>query len=379
MNKFLFISYFIIFHLNLLTQEFNAEKIYEIADKSVVVIYAYDENGNISQGSGVIIDRNGLVATNYHVCRGAGKIEVKHYDKTFGDVSILAQDELSDLLILKLNVTFPHILVPAGTNSLKQGQRIFAIGSPEGYENSISEGIISGFRINSNNIRLIQMTAPITEGSSGGAVLNSRGELIGLSTSGQHEGNIYFTVPSDYIYELLETVGIKIENTDKVTKISDYAEEADYLSFGENAYRDNNFEDAEVYYSRHLEKFSNDFGILYKRAYSRFRLKDYQKAIADFTRVLESGTNKVETLFYRGNCYFMSKDYNRAYSDYTSALEIEPDNAEIYYNRGYTNLRLLRYEEAISDWKKAIMLKTEYEKELHPRITVTEELINKRK
>ncbi|MFI5211966.1 MAG: hypothetical protein ACHQIH_03715, partial [Ignavibacteria bacterium] len=82
-----FLPYFV---LPAQTQEdLTADKIYEKINNSIVVVVAYDNVGNIYQGSGVVIDFNGLVATNYHVCKDASRIEIKHYGKEFKNVEII--------------------------------------------------------------------------------------------------------------------------------------------------------------------------------------------------------------------------------------------------------------------------------------------------
>lgn len=345
-------------------EELTADKIYEKVDNSIVVVMAYDNFGNIFQGSGVIIDNNGIVATNYHVCKDASRIEIKHYGKEFKSVEIVKYDEVKDIMILKFaGLTFSPIS-QGNSSSLKTGQRIYSVGSPEGYENSISEGIVSGFRTDENNVKLIQMTCPITDGSSGGAILNSKGELVGLSVSGQHEGNLYFAVPVNDVYELAGTKNLIAENTEPVN----------YYEIGTLANENKNYKDAEIYFSKYLEKFANDVSAYYNRGYARFKLKEYKNAISDFSTVLATdGTS--ESYFYRANCYYSLKDYENALKDYTKALEKQPDNPDIYYNRGYASFRMEDYEEAIKDWQRAIELNPEYVKELSEKIKIAQELI----
>lgn len=349
--------------------DLTADKIYEKVDNSIVVILAYDNNGNVFQGSGVVIDDNGLIVTNHHVCKDASRIEVKHYSKEIKDVEIHKYDEVKDILILRVpGSTFKPIEYGSSTN-LKAGQRVYAVGSPEGYENSISEGIISGFRTDENNVKLIQMTCPITDGSSGGAVLNSKGELIGLSVSGQHEGSLYFAVPVNDVYALL---GME-------TNIAEFTDPVKYYEIGALANENKNYKDAEVYFSKYLEKFSSDASAYYNRGYARFKLKEYSKAISDFSTVLETSGAASESFFYRGNCYYSLKDYKNARLDYTKALEQEPDNSDIYYNRGYANFKLKLYADAVNDWQRAIELNPEYKTELDVKIKIAlEELQNKK-
>jgi len=341
--------------------ELSAEKIYEGAENSVVVVFAYDNKGNEFQGSGVVIDKNGLIATNHHVCKDASRIEIKHYSKIIKNVQVYLFDAVKDILILKTGDYSFTPLVSGNSDNLKAGQRVYAVGSPEGYENSISEGIISGFRNDENFVRLVQMTCPITDGSSGGAVLNSKGELIGLSVSGQHDGNLYFAIPINDVFALLNTSTPVTE-----TKPEDSEQ---LFENGTLAIESKNYTDAEIYFSRHLEKFSNDVNAYYNRGYARFKLKEYNEAISDFSAVLDkNGT--MESYFYRGNCYYSLKEYKKASDDYTKASEQQPVNPEVYFNRGYANYRLKNFKEAANDWNKAIELNPDFKAELEPKIKI---------
>ncbi|MBE2226982.1 MAG: trypsin-like peptidase domain-containing protein [Ignavibacteria bacterium] len=351
-----------------LPEELTPDKIFEKVNNSVVVVLAYDNLGNMFQGSGVVINSDGLIVTNHHVCKDANRIEIKHYNKEIKNVSIYKYDEVKDILFLQ---TDDRTLTPipyGSSSSLRTGQRIYAVGSPEGYENSISEGIVSGFRTDENNVKLIQMTCPITDGSSGGAVLNSKGELIGLSVSGQHEGALYFAIPVNDIYTM---IGIETQ----YTEVSDPVK---YYEIGTQANESKNYNDAEIYFSKYLEKFSSDATAYYKRGYARFKLKEYKKAISDFSTVLQTSETS-ESFFYRGNCYYSLKDYKNALADYNKAIEQEPDNYDIYYNRGYANFRLKNYSEAVSDWQKAVELNPDYKNELDVKIKIAQDEANNKK
>ncbi|HEY3250924.1 MAG TPA: trypsin-like peptidase domain-containing protein [Ignavibacteria bacterium] len=350
-------------------QELSAEKIYDMVNNSVVVVLAYDNTGNMYQGSGVVISNDGWVVTNYHVCKDADKIEIKHYTNEFKNVETIVSDEQKDILILKVkNLSLKPLQSVNGSN-LKPGQRIYAIGSPEGYENSISEGIISGFRNDENNIRLIQMTTPITDGSSGGAVVNSSGELIGLSMSGQHEGSLYFALP---VSEILNLLGTK-------TNITESEDQLNYFEVGTKATEKENYKEAEFYFTKYLDKFSNDFAAYYNRGYARFKLKEYKNAISDFSKVVEYDSSDEKSYFYRGNCYYFSKDFKNAYSDYSRAINLNSYNADLYYNRGFSALKLNNYAAAVKDWEKAIELEPEYSKELAAKINSAKEKLRNSK
>ncbi|KXK55597.1 MAG: Trypsin-like serine protease [Chlorobi bacterium OLB5] len=348
-------------------EELTPDRIFEKVDNSVVVVLAYDNLGNIFQGSGVVI-ADGIIVTNHHVCKDANRIDIRHYSKEIKNVTVYKFDAVKDIMFLKTDDMTLTPVTPGSSSNLRSGQRIYAVGSPEGYENSISEGIVSGSRTDENNVKLIQMTCPITDGSSGGAVLNSKGELIGLSVSGQHEGALYFAIP---VNDILAMINIE----PKYTETSD---PVNYYEIGTIANENKNYQDAEVYFSKYLEKFSGDANAYYNRGYARFKLKEYKKAISDFSAVLEKSQTS-ESFFYRGNCYYSLKDYENALTDYTKALEQEPDNYDIYYNRGYANFRLKKYSDAVSDWQKAVQLNPGYAEELDIKIKIAEDELKTKK
>ncbi len=175
---------------------------------STVMIRTYDQDNNPNgNGSGVIVDANGLIVTNYHVVvRGLyfgvvfeGMDENCHYET----YTVINANPEKDLALIKIHLKTVPIPVDRYSNVVR-GQRVVAIGSPLGLMNTFSDGIISGFR-KSDKCDYIQTTTPISPGSSGGALLNMYGELIGVTSSGFHEGqNLNLAVPGKYVAELME-------------------------------------------------------------------------------------------------------------------------------------------------------------------------------
>lgn len=169
---------------------------------SVVMISMYDRQGEIvGSGSGIAIGKEGYILTNCHVISGKDSFSVRLEDdeKEYIAEGIIKYNYVLDLAIIKI----PRKLIPIpmyeGTESLVRGQKVVAIGSPLGLFNSVSDGIISGFR-KFDNVDMIQFTAPTSHGSSGGALLNMYGEVIGISTAGMNDGqNLNLAVSYDTI------------------------------------------------------------------------------------------------------------------------------------------------------------------------------------
>jgi len=174
---------------------------------SVVLIKAYMDDGGTSQGSGFLISKDGHVVTNWHVIDGSTNIIVKTIDGAMYEVKeVVSSNKEKDLVKIKLNTTkmdFPYL--PLGTDQLKSGQEIIVVGNPLGLESSVSDGIISAIRKVKDYGEIIQITAPISKGSSGSPVVNMNGHVIGVATLAMVEGqNLNFAIPAN------EVLGMKM-------------------------------------------------------------------------------------------------------------------------------------------------------------------------
>jgi hypothetical protein len=168
--------------------------------KSLVVVLTQDHEGNvIAQGSGFFF-KPGLVATNLHVLKRASQGYVKSLFEgvSYKISSIVGFDLKHDICVLKLSEA-GGAPIPLSMDAVAVGDDILVAGNPEGLEASFSKGIVSGIRSGSG---LIQMDAAISPGSSGGPVVNLRGEVVGLAVSSLVEGqNLNFAVPVRYLRE----------------------------------------------------------------------------------------------------------------------------------------------------------------------------------
>ncbi len=192
--------YALLFSVAVQAQDKSLKEIAREISQAVVVIEALDERGSvIGQGSGFIVTPSGAIVSNLHVVQGAASARIKLPN---GDVyktaDIVEVDEVKDIIILKIKgFKLPTVRL-GDSDKAETGDAIAAISSPEGLTNSLSTGVISGVR-RLDTHRVFQLTAPISQGSSGGAVFNLNGEVIGIITyllkSGQ---NINFAVPINY-------------------------------------------------------------------------------------------------------------------------------------------------------------------------------------
>jgi Trypsin-like peptidase domain len=169
--------------------------------QAVVIVEALDARGLVAgQGSGFIVTPTGAVVTNLHVIQGAAQARVKLPN---GDVykteSLVDFDDTKDLAVLKIKGFKLPAVTLGDSDKTETGENIVVISSPEGLTNSLSTGVVSGMR-RLDNLRVFQITAPISEGSSGGALFDGNGAVIGIVTYVLRAGqNINFAVPINYV------------------------------------------------------------------------------------------------------------------------------------------------------------------------------------
>ncbi len=187
----------------------TAQAIAREAFGSTVLMVMEDANGQpLSLGSGFFVGA-GQIASNLHVVEGA----VRGYAKLVGQKTkhdlegITAVDPSRDLVVLKIAVTGSPVLPLGNSDAVQVGEPVYAVGNPQGLEGTFSQGVVSSIREVGAD-KLLQITAPISPGSSGGPVLNSEGEVIGVSVATFRGGqNLNFAIPVNYLKTLLGKEG----------------------------------------------------------------------------------------------------------------------------------------------------------------------------
>ena len=299
---------------------------------STVIIFAYDDKGEfLKLGSGFFISQNGDVITNYHVLEGAESAEVKTSDeKTYTISDIVAVDEKNDIIRLSVNIPSKYVLPLSLSETTPEiGERIIVYGSPLGLENTVSDGIVSAIRDIPDYGRIIQITAPISPGSSGSPVLNMQGEVIGIATFQLVEGqNLNFAIPSERIANLNLAGEKETFTTEEL--------------FGQDSKVNKDSE-----YDQACEK-----------ALYFIEKKEYEKALHYLEIMIKTEISPLKEYIYLaiGNCNNELGNYTKAIEGYKQAICIDPAIATAYSNLGnaYNNLGL--YKDAIEAYKQAILI-----------------------
>lgn len=196
-------------------------KAIEKVDKSVVKIICYDYFGEeMSTGSGFVAFDKNTIVTNFHVIEGAYSVVIQISEEKVVHVEYeLCSSKENDLAILKTKVDLGLTPLKLGNSeSIPKGEEVVAIGSPLGLVNTVSTGVLSG-RVKEECGEVLQFTAPISSGSSGGALFNSKGEVIGVTYASYIDGqNLNLAIPIEDVIELYDNKGQE--------KYKDFAEES---------------------------------------------------------------------------------------------------------------------------------------------------------
>lgn len=222
MYKKLKFLWLILFFLAMGAQAKTAKEIFATVSKSVFTIHVYDKDQKyMALGSGVVVQK-GEIITNCHVVKDAVYYTVGQ-GKNYIVATVLYADVKRDLcLLIAPDIKAPAVKMGSSTK-LQVGDRVFSIGSPEGYELSLGDGLIAQLRPGTQYP--IQTTAPISHGSSGGGLFNEEGQLIGITSAGSETGsNIGLAVPVEWINQLRQQKYLALRgsanNADDVTNQS---------------------------------------------------------------------------------------------------------------------------------------------------------------
>jgi len=323
LSTFLFLLLFLS-ATNTLAQDDLPELVKRIKPSAVAIETFGAKGEKLSRGSGFFIASDRIV-TNLHVIQNATRAEIHLANgKVFPIKGVVATDGEGDLAILNVDVPANQAVpIPMDRTTPREGESIVVIGNPFGLEGSVSNGIVSAVREIPGYGKIIQITAPISPGSSGSPVVNMRGEVIGVATLQAAEGqSLNFAVPSERVAQMKSGV---------VQTFSD-------LSSGAKKSKRSN---AERYYTQGLGFLSRD---------------EWTKAVPYFEKAIEADDDYAEAWYQAGFCYGMLNRHNDALRATKQAIKLRPDWAEAYMNLGASYYALSQYKDAAEAYKQALKI-----------------------
>ncbi len=288
-------------------------QVFDKVKDAVVVVRTIDAKGKMNaQGSGVLLS-SGRVATNCHVVEGGAFYQVGRGNK-FIPATLYAKDGDKDICLLDAKGIEGKPVQLGKAVSLKVGDPVYAIGAPQGLELSLSDGIVAQLR--GGPPPLIQTTASISPGSSGGGLFDREGRLVGLTTLYLEGGqNLNFAMPVEWISEIKPGIRPVVEGRSQTEWL--------------------------------------------KRTTALRKLKDWQGMLDWCLKWAKSKHEKDYAWYCLGNAYGSLERYNDAIDAYRQAIRIVPEFDSAWYNLGLTYFKLKRYDDAIDACRQAVRIEPE--------------------
>ncbi len=303
--------------------------------KAVAIVVVYDSNGNIADtGSGIFVSSDGTLVTNYHVIEGAkGAIVAKMETGAYYTLQHpIGYNKDLDLAVLKFDAKDIPYIKEGDSDKIEIGDKVFTIGSPLGIGNSVTEGIISYPHRSMEGVKdLIQFTAPISSGNSGGGLFNMKGEAIGITA-------MSLTIPSDLKKE------VDAQNLNFAVPINDVRKA---LS-GE-----------EVMFSQDSPEFLYSKGMIAKNK------KDYAESIRYFNKAIDKDDTYIDAYLDLGDVYYEQRQYDLEIQTFEKAIKLDPSNPDSFYYLGTAYEDKGMYDLAIKTYKKVLALKPDYKDALY--------------
>src|SRR4030042_4900047 len=252
-------------------------------EPSIVVILVYNREGKIlGQGSGFFINKEGDVITNFHVLQEASRAVVRTKDgKEYPIKRVLAEDREGDLIRVSIDISEEAVKpLPVAAKLPDVGERVIVIGTPLGFDQTVSDGIVSAVREIPGFGKIIQLTAPISPGSSGSPVINMKGEVIGIATffilAGQ---NLNFAIPGERILRLTPGEGKSLSEWNILRKEQRMAQAEELYALGLEQLLQENWERALVFFTESANRNSDNADTYFQIGYCKAKLGQYLEGV----------------------------------------------------------------------------------------------------
>jgi len=330
---------------------------------SAVAIETFDAKGaTISRGSGFFISNNKII-TNRHVIEKSNRVEVHLMNgKKFTARGVLAIDGEGDLALLQVDI--PQnlaVALPIEKIAPQEGESIVVVGNPFGLEGSVSNGIVSAVRTIPGYGKIIQITAPISPGSSGSPVVNMRGQVIGVASLQAAEGqSLNFAIPSERISQLKINELQTFSSLSTETQKNKRAAAQSLYSQGLGILSRDDFAKAVTYFERAVEIDPNYAEAWYQAGFCYGMLGRHADALKASKQAARIRPDWAETYVNIGASSFALKDYKGAAEAYRQAAKFDADNPDTQYALGLSLNKLNRTDEEILAYKRALALKPDF-------------------
>jgi tetratricopeptide (TPR) repeat protein len=330
---------------------------------SAVAIETFDSRGEkLSRGSGFFVETDRIV-TNRHVLEGAYRAEVHSSSgAVFPVKGVLAVDAEGDIALLKIDAPAPPVRpLSLDKTSPQEGESVVVIGNPLGLEGSVTNGIVSAVRDIPTFGRIIQITAPISSGSSGSPVVNMQGQVIGIATLQITGGqSVNFAIPSERISQLQIATMTSLADLVASTGRNKRAKAVQFFRDGLSFLSKDDCEKALPYFEKATESDSNYAEAWAQTGFCNEKLGRHAEAIEASKKAVTLRPS-AESYFNIGLASYYLKQYKEAENAYRQSIKLDPYNAaDAQYALGLVFRDWGKPDEEIQAYKQAIRLRPDY-------------------
>jgi tetratricopeptide (TPR) repeat protein len=330
-------------------------------ESSIVMIVTYGKEGNmLGQGSGFFIDEKGDVITNSHVLQEASRATIITTDGEEHPIKrVLAEDKEGDIVQVSIDISTEAVRpLPVATKLPEVGERVIVIGTPLGLDKTVSDGIVSAVREIPGFGKIVQVTAPISPGSSGSPVINMKGEVIGIAAffvvAGQ---NLNFAIPGERIARLTLGQGKTLPEREEARTKDLLASAEGLYAMGIRYVWAEDYTRALPYFVETIKRNPGYAQAYFQMGYCLAKLGQYKEALGPYEQAVRINSKDADLLNNLCVAYGMVGRYHDSIESCRQSIQLKSDIAETHNNLGWSYHRLGRYEEAIQSCKEAIRLK----------------------
>jgi len=344
--------------------EENLPALIKRVEPSIIVLLTYNKEGrSLGQGTGFFITKDGDAVTNYHVLKGASRAEAKTSDgKVYPVKKVVAEDEEGDLIRVSIDIP-KEVVHPLSVHPFfpEVGERIVVMGTPLGLEKTVSDGIVSAVREIPGFGKIIQVTAPISPGSSGSPVVNMNGEVVGVVSFFLAPGqNLNFAIPGERIARLSPSDGKPLSEREEARGEEILAAAGQFYSAGRSYLGAGDYEKALPYFAEAIKINPNSADAYFQIGYCLAKLGRYPEAVEPYKESIRIKPDDIDTLNNLCVAYGILGRYQEATDACKQAIRIKADLPEAYNNLGWVYHKLGRYPEAIESCRQAIRIKPDF-------------------
>lgn len=337
----------------------TSSEIFRENERSIAAVVAYDEKGtSFSHGSGFVIAGNGAVLTSYHIISNAASVRVKIGNDIQPIEGILHADREHDIVVLKIGGAAFRPVTIGDSREVRQGDKVFLMDNAQGGRISITEGKANGFR-EVGGRQMIGVTVPLAAGSSGGALFDQYGEVIGIATSIVTDViALNFVTP---LHTFMDRVSLDRVISLREAFYRDPGESANYwINLGNSRSSATRYTEAIEAYNKAVAADPNAVEVYNGLGVAYMNLKKSSDALAVLRKAKSLDPLSAWTLSNLGMAYLEAKNYTEAAEELKAAVRIMPELAVAHFNLGIAYTKLEQYSAAITAYSEAIRLKPSF-------------------